>query len=121
MAREARRVPAGWQHPKDKNSRFIPLFQGEDGLSCEDGYMPTWSSEEATHLMMYETTTEGTPISPAFATAEDLARWLANNKVAVYASATATFNEWLQVIKDGFDFFLAITREDKLGVAMARG
>ncbi len=121
MAREARRVPAGWQHPKDTRGRFIPLFHGEEGLPSEDGYMPTWSSKEATHLMMYETTSEGTPISPVFATAEELAHWLANNKVAVYASTTATVNEWLQVIMDGFDSFLAITREGRLGVAMARG
>ena len=49
------------------------------------------------------------------------ARWLAHNNPAFHATATATFNEWLQLIHDGFDFFLAITREDKLGVAMARG
>lgn len=41
--------------------------------------MPLWSDDERTHFMMYENTSEGTPISPAFATAEELARWLVNN------------------------------------------
>lgn len=44
----------------------------------EDDFMPQWTPEEATHFMMYETTSEGTPISPAFANIEDLARWLAD-------------------------------------------
>ena len=36
-----------------------------------DDFMPQWSEEEATHFMMYESTSEGTPISPAFATPEE--------------------------------------------------
>src|SRR5579872_4286951 len=31
-----------------------------------DDFMPDWPDELKTHLMMYEDTTEGTPISPAF-------------------------------------------------------
>lgn len=26
MGREIRKVPANWQHPKDENGRFVPLF-----------------------------------------------------------------------------------------------
>lgn len=40
----------------------------------------TWTEEEATHYQMYETVSEGTPLSPHFATKEELARWLATNK-----------------------------------------
>ncbi len=35
-------------------------------------YRPDWPESERTHLMMYEDTSEGTPISPAFTTPEEL-------------------------------------------------
>ena len=109
MGREVRRVPADWQHPKDKNGNFEPLLDGYADRVAEwdreaaewaagkfpdyadeeskklpfaewDGprpvksdYMPDWPVEQKTHIMMYEDTSEGTPISPAFATAEELA------------------------------------------------
>jgi hypothetical protein len=41
-------------------------------------YRPDWDEKTRTHLQMYETTTEGTPISPVMATPEELARWLCN-------------------------------------------
>ena len=37
-----------------------------------------WTPEEATHYQMYETVSEGTPVTPVFATLEDLADWLVN-------------------------------------------
>jgi hypothetical protein len=61
-------------------------------------YMPCWSEEEKTHLMMYETTTEGTPISPAFKTAEELARWLADNDASTIGDLTTTYENWLKMI-----------------------
>ena len=62
------------------------------------GFMPPWKPEEATHYMMYENTSEGTPISPAFATPEELARWLVDNKASVFADMVATYEEWMQII-----------------------
>lgn len=38
-------------------------------------YRPTWISEP-THYQMYETVSEGTPLSPIFATPEALIEWL---------------------------------------------
>lgn len=35
-----------------------------------------WSMDDATHYQMYETVTEGTPITPIFATKEDLVQHL---------------------------------------------
>jgi len=57
--------------------------------------MPTWTPEEATHYQMYETCSEGTPISPPCATVEELARWLADNKASACGSMTATYEQWL--------------------------
>jgi hypothetical protein len=35
-----------------------------------------WTTEEATHIQMYETVSEGTPVSPVFATREELIDYL---------------------------------------------
>jgi hypothetical protein len=129
MGREVRRVPADWQHPKDclyGDDRFRPLHDGADYQDAHDGfmeklreeglqaaldyygrapdendYMPRWSEAERTHLMMYENTSEGTPISPAFETAEELARWLADNGASAFANSTATYDQWLATIRRG--------------------
>jgi hypothetical protein len=67
-----------------------------------DQYMPSWSEEEKTHLMMYENTSEGTPISPAFETPEELARWLADNGASSFGDMTATYEQWLSVCQGGW-------------------
>lgn len=94
----------GW----DINDEWIPLTEEQKGkpYSWWDGerpdpkdYMPLWSDEERTHLIMYETSTPGTPISPAFATAEELARWLADNNALWSAGETASYEQWLSMIE----------------------
>ncbi len=131
MGREVRRVPADWQHPNydrwtgqegDKPLHDGDRYQGDhdefmaklnaEGLQAaidyfggapdENDYMPRWSPEERTHFMMYEDTSEGTPISPAFATPEELARWLAENGASAFASMTADYDHWLAVARGGF-------------------
>lgn len=67
-----------------------------------DDYMPDWPEADRTHLMMYETTSEGTPLSPAFLTAEQLAHWLADNGASAFGSDTATYEQWLRMIGQGF-------------------
>ena len=77
-------------------------YEDWDGFkpACED-YMPAFEDGEATHFMMYENTTEGTPISPAFATPEELARWLADSGASAFAGQTATYEAWLSTCKSG--------------------
>lgn len=67
-----------------------------------DDYMPDWPASERTMLMMYETTSEGTPISPAFTTSEELARWLADNGASAFAGETASYEAWLRVCRGGY-------------------
>lgn len=88
MGREVRRVPADWCHPWGEDGRYVPLQ-----------LMPDWPEADCTHLMMYETVSQGTPVSPAFATPEELARWLVDNKATFYAKDLATYDEWLRVAK----------------------
>lgn len=61
-------------------------------------YMPEWKEEEKTHIQMYETCSEGTPISPVMKTPEELARWLADNGASAFGSMTATYDQWLATI-----------------------
>jgi hypothetical protein len=65
-----------------------------------ENYMPDWPDEERTHLMMYESTSEGTPISPAFETPEELARWLTDNDAFVFEHWTTTYEQWLSTCKE---------------------
>jgi hypothetical protein len=127
MGREVRKVPKDWKHPRRDDGRdgYQPLLEGytkavkdwtakveKDGLQeaidyfggapDRNRYMPEWTPEEADHLMMYEDTSEGTPISPAFKTPEELARWLADNGASSFGSMTATYEQWLAMIGDGW-------------------
>jgi hypothetical protein len=79
------------------------LFEDWDGPRPEkQDYMPEWDEGECTHFMMYETCTEGTPISPAFPTPEELARWLVDNNASAFARQTATYEQWLRVCRGGY-------------------
>jgi hypothetical protein len=124
MGREVRKVTPNWEHPKDEKGRFIPLNQGyekrarefldranAEGLQAaieyqncpnKDDYMPDWTAEEATHFMMYEDCSEGTPISPAFETPEKLARWLSATGASSFGTMTATYEGWLRVANGGY-------------------
>lgn len=48
---------------------------------------------------VWETTSEGSPISPAFETPEELARWLADNGASSFGGQTETYETWLEFIK----------------------
>ena len=124
MGRKVRMVHKDWSHPKTEKGNYKPLHGGyksdaaeflemanKDGLQeavdymgCPDkeDYMPDWDEAEKTHLIMYEDTTEGTPISPAFETPEELAKWLADNGASSFGSSTATYEQWLPVCKGGW-------------------
>lgn len=115
MGREIRKVPKGWQHPKDDKGRFKPLNDEYYGDAVEEWYnnhklwlekkhpdqlrdskldykffaewggnapdieyyrLEKWSEEEANCFQMYQTVSEGTPVSPVFESLEGLENWL---------------------------------------------
>lgn len=126
MGREVRMVPPNWVHPRDDSGEYSPLLDNyaaalEDfevdierlglkgaidywrGGPCSYDYMlPDEPPENRTHYMMYESTSEGTPISPPFETPERLAKWLADNKASSFADFTASYEEWLRVVRGGY-------------------
>jgi hypothetical protein len=120
MGRECRRVPKDWDHPRDDHGALIPMhdeFPYNDSEVSEglaDGWldggpphygmpiMPDWPESERTHYQMYETCTEGTPISPVCETPEELARWCADNGASAFADMTASYEHWLGVARGGW-------------------
>ena len=84
-------------------------------------YMPDFSDvpEDRMGLMMFETCSEGTPMSPAFGTPEELARWLVDNRASAFGYSTATYEQWLSVCRGGWAPSMVYTPERGLlsGVA----
>lgn len=84
--------------PRDAKTEGMPFEKWHGPPPREEAYMPDWPEAERTHLQMYETTTEGTPISPVMATAEELARWLVDNGASAFADQTVSYEDWLDTI-----------------------
>jgi hypothetical protein len=91
----------GWK-PVDDKYRGTRFTDYHGSRPSPEDYMPEFSDGSATHLMMYESTSEGTPISPAFATPEELARWLSDSGASSFAGYTATYEQWLATCKRGY-------------------
>lgn len=158
MGREVRRVPEGWDHPRDKQGRLIPLLDesfaaaaadwkerftawesrtGDDWERAalyyaeagrapgefwewdgdppdRDRHRPDWPEETRTHWQMYETTSEGTPISPVCATKEECARWCADHGASWFGDMTTTYEHWLRITDSpgaSFPVFVAPAKE----------
>jgi hypothetical protein len=105
---------ASWKKDKENwdNDQLEPYEKKakDKGTSYEEwegpapeqvGYMPEWPVEQCTHYMMYKTCTEGSPISPACETPEELAQWLADNGTSSFGKDTATYEQWLAMIHRG--------------------
>ncbi len=121
MGREIRKVPNSWEHPKNDNGCYKPLYdksatedfklwleEYEEFKKTElervakdykydvnDPYSafcdwhgpppnyeycrPNWDEATATWWQVYETVSEGTPVSPPFETADELIEYLVEN------------------------------------------
>lgn len=82
-----------------EEGRKMPYEEYDGPRPKPENYMPEWPEHEKTHYMMYETTSEGTPKSPAFATPEELAQWLAYTGASIFADYCAGYDEWLEIAK----------------------
>ena len=97
MGREIRKVPSGWEHPRYTTENapslalvgtYQPQFEQtfserlKEDPNCADEDPATSRPEEmagGTHRQLYESTTEGTPISPVFPDVQALAKYLLEN------------------------------------------
>jgi hypothetical protein len=60
-------------------SRDLPFWEWDGGPPDPEYHRPDWKPEEMTWFQMYETVSEGTPVSPPFASKEELVDYLATN------------------------------------------
>jgi len=93
--------------------KFAPKKDRHVGMSFEKYYGSAPRVEYYTDcrpwmdvvgMVMYENTSEGTPISPMFPLEqrEELAEWLADNNASAFGSMTATKEQWLATIEQGW-------------------
>lgn len=111
----------GWS-PKPERYHGMSYADFDGEKPDHSDYMPTWSTEEKTHYMMYCNATYGTPMSPAFPTAEELATWLYENKVSMFARVNSTYEHWLSAVKakhptDGVVFEKIRRRQPSVAIA----
>lgn len=88
---------------------WCPTCKGHGSVEKYDGQRAEAEAWEATEppkgdgWQMWETTSEGSPMSPVFATPAELASWLARTGASMFGSTTATEAHWLSIIT-GEDF-----------------
>ena len=116
--REVRPVPLDWEHPRepgtyaDGSPRYVGLHSrasllrrmqyreeypedySEEGEIDLADYMPEIPEGTPLGYQLYETTSEGTPVSPVFPTLEELAGWCETG-ATVFASSRWTKEQWL--------------------------
>ncbi|WP_222165879.1 hypothetical protein [Edaphocola aurantiacus] len=143
MGREIRKVPSNWEHPRDENGKFKPMFaesyeqvlkkwiennslwsEGKHPSQAEfpketrdckfyaewagdppnvEYYNPNnWSKQEANCYQVYETTSEGTPVSPIFENTKSLERWLIQDGYDL--------EDAKEFIKKGTEFTYTVTK-----------
>ena len=116
MSREVKRVPMDFDWPM--KLRWVGYCLGEsmwdDGrrLGVDDELLCDLVEKYTHHLrfdppagegwQMWETVSEGSPMSPVFATPEELAQWLADTGASALADRTATYDQWLKMIHAGW-------------------
>lgn len=85
-------------------------FEDWDGSRPrQEDYMPTWTDAEQTHFQMYETCSEGTPISPVLPTPQEVAQWCADNGASAFGSETAPYDYWIRVCEGSAGFGIMLT------------
>ena len=99
-----------WICVKARAKRF-----GVENTQCEEcaGSGEFWANEEdrvtaeawertpppkGDGWQMWETTSDGSPISPVFATPEELATWLADTRASSFGPITNDYDTWLKMI-----------------------
>ena len=88
----------GWE-PKEEKMLGQSYVDWAGDRPKQADYMPEWKEDERTHYQMYETCSEGTPISPVMAAPEELARWLVDNRASSFGAMTASYEAWLNLMQ----------------------
>jgi len=76
-----------WQHPKAKS-----LYKN----------WKSYDPPKGDGFQLWTTTSEGSPMTPVFRTLEELCYYCEKEKVSVFGIRTATKDEWMKMLDDGF-------------------
>ncbi len=90
-------LTGGWE-PLDEDDKESSFEDVHGGPPEAHDYMPEFEPGTATHFMLYETVSAGTPRSPACESPEALASWLADNPTKY---DRASYETWLAMINGG--------------------
>ena len=117
MGREVKRVALDFEWPINKiwtgykislcqateeDCEECRLFANTIGLpitSYDCPMIPSLEPPSGEGYQLWETVSEGSPMSPVFATPEELAQWLTDNKASTFGYQTTTYENWLKFIK----------------------
>ena len=94
MGREVKRVALDFDWPLSK------VWKGFINNSFASNMWKETEPPEGPGWQMWETVSDGSPISPVFKTPEELARYMADNPWG--ASRGETYEQWLAMIKEGW-------------------
>ena len=126
MGREVKRVPMDFDWPMNKTwTGFLMSPCNDDcegckkfaeimGFEISDYGCPTLdflAPPKGEGWQMWETCSEGSPISPVFKTPEDVATWLADTGASSFGSMTATYEQWLAMIHQGLSISMVIDKD----------
>jgi hypothetical protein len=68
-----------WERGEDAGRHDADVryyWDWDGGPPKKEYYRPKWTDVERTHVQMYETVSEGTPVTPVFATKDELVEYL---------------------------------------------
>lgn len=81
-----------------------PVCEGHADDPAKRAAAEAWTETEppaGDGFQLWETTSEGSPVSPVFATIEDLCKWCADN-ATTFGSCKASADEWRQMLDADF-------------------
>ncbi len=85
--------PVMVRHPPDESDKPPDYWM----------YRPRWKKRDQTHYQLYQTVSEGSPISPVFATLEELATWAAAQEREVWVGVRGlSYDEWMRFLDCGY-------------------
>jgi len=82
------------QESPERKTEYPFFWQWSSSPPDDDYYRPAWTPEEATAYQVYETVSEGTPVSPVFATLDDLIAWLIGQGHSEHAARAFAETGW---------------------------
>ena len=85
------------EHPdqlgNDVTKKYLYYWEWSGNPPDEEYYRPAFEGEP-THYQIYETVSEGTPVSPVFETKDELAAWLVTEGYSTRAAAAFAKDGW---------------------------